>query len=364
MSGSNQSRFASPEAPLFDVGDSADLDADGAEQHTEFAVGLSRQGDGGTNLRRHDEAPTPAMPPPAHRGAPSASIPKSEQETAPYQRAVQSASASPSAPVPRTPPAPPPQAPPPQAPPSPEQKRPISELQLDLSPPPAAALAGVVNAPLPDGVRTPASTPLDPEAFAPSPAKSQVESLIDEVIDEVGALDANGVGKSAAVAPPSGTSGSRIGKRDRSALQRRIRAPKPTGFSGPGRSRTEFVDGQAAAIDRAVSRAVQTGVVRLTSSASHPMRPSGGTDESAMKVVVGRPEAVEQPVLQPTAEEGSGLELAYEPAPARIQRRDRRPPDLLDKVSPGSTITRQVLIFAAIVVAALVALSVTRSLGL
>ena len=140
--------------------------------------------------------------------------------------------------------------------------------------------------------------------------------------------------------------------------------PRPL-FPRANESRTDVVDSEAAAIDRAVLRSVETGVRSnpvepgaqplVSMPAFRPSTGFGAPDADAerhMKVVVGRPDAA------PQAE--SNLELAYEPR-ARPQRAARR--DVLDRVSPTLSITRPVLIFAAVAVASLVALWVARSCG-
>ena len=138
-------------------------------------------------------------------------------------------------------------------------------------------------------------------------------------------------------------------------------------FPTAGESRTEYVDSEAAAIDHAVLRSIETGIGRppapppasVVGPAATPelgpdprpdrppsmwgaIEPPADDAGSDVKVVVGRLES---------HPEASGLELAFDPSQMEPRRLRRGPRESF--IRDGS-FTRNVLITAGVVIAGLI----------
>ncbi len=339
MSGANQRRTPRPDAPILDAGldphgtDHADTATD--QPHTEFAVGLQRGAGGRTTLRHHQNTP-PTLP----EFAPMA---LSEAEMA-LRRPMVAHS-----PIPRrfgagrT-------KPPPLPPPTPAPTDEIAAAVGGHDEQAGLAVVSLTATPPPAKLRSPASAPLDPAAFA-SP-KMTVDRLIDQVIDEVDALT-----PSKTSAPATLTDGPASIEQPGAAVL--IGPRTPVVPLGPRERGTEMVDGQAVAIDRAVSRAVQTGM------AAPPARaPAAWTDDSSLKVVLGRPALASAGPSAPglDAVVSSGLELAYEPRAPGVRRSRRVDPRFTGaSAAREASIMRPLSVVVGLVIGALMMLSILRS---
>ncbi|MEM7675773.1 MAG: hypothetical protein AAF449_07185 [Myxococcota bacterium] len=383
MSGLKSSREDRTDVPVFDVGDAAGYEdgaTDPSGKHTEFAVGLSKSHTGNTRSRLREEQKTPVIPHLAAR---------------PKKSEIDALDAAPTPVIhPRLKGAPAPDGPltslagvqPLKG---PELYR-KSEPDLDLgeldpesdvasqSRAVAASVDAAVDASAHLGqaqahgvagqnsrsVSLPlGAAPLDPSAFSDSKV-ARVEKLIDAVIDEVDAAEEANAADDEAPAMLV----------DDLIIDTPARPRRPGAGFSRAENQTQNIDGEAAAIDRAVFRSIVTGIrppasapppatapssslapPSLSALPDHDFEASSDLSGAAvevsedMKVVLGQVEGKSGPTL-----DDSGLELAFEPKLRFTPRRPKASTARIEIVEPAiAPITRWV-IYGGLAILALV----------
>ncbi len=297
---------------MFDVGDSALLDegrAPASERHTELAVGTGRGSGAQNDLRRA---------PPRSYSSVWAKVPpdlSDEEETVPL-------------------------------------------------PPTSADGALIDDSALLDGAE-----PLDPKAFVPTP--DEVESLLNEVIDEVERdrpVSASAEPAATPVSPASDLAADLVLEEPKRAP---VRPPESDdgSFAQPLRfffptaqeSRTDVTDAEAAAIDRAVSRSLETGMKAAPPPFGPPKpdAPAGTTGPKATPVILGRLDVGPPRPAGADSKPRSGPSLADELRASTSDQNLRGAPPA-GPAGPGLEIslTTKILAVIAAIVMALVAASV------
>ncbi|MEO1336324.1 MAG: hypothetical protein AAFV29_11805 [Myxococcota bacterium] len=364
--------------PLFDVGDSAgyeDGTSDPAVKHTEFAVGLAELSHADLRARLREEQKTPVIPelasrqklahsprierlprPPTPQPPPPPRIDLQRRPSSPKKKDVDLLDAAPTPVIhPRLAGAPAPDGPLTSL----AGVQPLSAdalyaaeaaAEADVASQARAVAASVdavldaseklgqaqaqVRATSEQAPRSPSlplgAAPLDPSAFSES-SVVRVERLIDAVIDEVGAAEE-------AMESSPDEAGALVDDLVIEAPQK-SRRPKPGAGFSRAENKTQHIDGEAAAIDRAVFRSIVTGI-RPPASAPRSSTPSSLESMTAegsrsvissvssdvdMKVVLGQAEASKKALHEEASDSSdtSGLELAFEPKARFTPRRPK-----------------------------------------